>query len=230
MHDNKRPFSDLLSDLASVVTDLYGENAAALDRLTRDVQDAPQVEPVAAPDAPTAPAPHPDKPARPALPPFTALWKTADEPIDWTEILSGAPAAQGDAEKQAVYAANAAAVLRGESAAYLTVLKTANPMADLMPYVATLDVSALNADDMRAVFSAREDLLADEPRPYLAGMALRIARDLFAVLPVTRVTVEGQHEGAALLQVDFQRQELHKVRFAFIDPATFVEECGGVFQ
>lgn len=182
----------------------------------------------AAPAAPQAPAqPQPQK--APALPPFSEMWKTADEPIDWTEMLASAAPAPEDESRQAVFARNAAAVLQGDQAAYLAVLQAANPMADLMHYVTALDVSALSADDMRAVFDAREDLLTNDPRRYLSGMAVRIARDLFAVLPVTRVTVEGRKGDEALLQVEFTRQELHKVRFAFIDPVDFVTRCGGEF-
>ncbi|MBQ2953874.1 MAG: hypothetical protein IJE07_10030 [Clostridia bacterium] len=256
MSDKKRPLSGLLSDLASVVNDLYGHNAAMLDQLTRDTQGgtginpelmrspgtpAPTAQtpvkkgpyglpissaPVVQPTAAKAAAPAPQAPA--AQPTLADLWKTADEPIDWTEILSGAPVPIEE-KKRAVYAENAAAVLRGDQEAYLTVLHTANPMDDLMPFVDRLDVSALSADDMRATFAVREDLLADGPRRYMSSVALRIARDLFAVLPVTHVAVDGRKGEDVLLHVDFQRQELHKVRFAFVDPEAFVGQCGGEF-
>ena len=236
MPDNKSPFHDLFSDLAAVVTDLYGENAAALKKLDRDVQGMAGVEPALMQTAPaqaSAPvhAPSPEK--KPVLPPFEALWKTADEPIDWTEVFASPTPTDGltDPEKWTQYREYAASILHGDLAAYLKVLQTANPMADLMPYVAALDVSALDSDALRAVFTARPDLLqpVDEARRYLAGMAVRIARDLFAVLPVTHVTVTGQHDEKTLLTVDFSRQELNKVRFAFIDPVSFVTACGGEF-
>ena len=56
---------------------------------------------------------------------------------------------------------------------------------------------------------------------YLCGMALRIARDLFAVLPVLKVEVATD-----ALTVTFTRAQMNKVRFAFIDPVKFVKECG----
>ena len=102
-------------------------------------------------------------------------------------------------------------------------------MADLMPYVAALDVSTQSADHLRAAFAVRPDLMEGDARRYLSGMALRIARDLFAVLPVTQVTVEARQEDANLLTVGFERRELNKVRFTFIDPVEFVEACGGKF-
>ena len=186
-----------------------------------------QAAPVAAKPAQAAPTPDPQTP--PAPPTLDALWKTADETIDWTEILSGAAIPQVDEKKLAIYTQNAEAVLRGDQDAYLTVLHTADPMADLMSFVTSLDVSAQSADDMRAVYGVRADLQGDDPRRYLSAVALRIARDLFAVLPVTNVTVEARDGDQARLQVSFQRRELHKVRFAFIDPAEFVAQCGGEF-
>lgn len=224
MSNVKRPRRGLLDGLADIVTDFYGENAAANARLAAELSEGsavPDVRPTAVPVYA----------ARPALPPFRDLWKTADETIDWTEALASPTPTDGltDPQKWALYHQQAASVLHGDTAAYLTVLKTANPMADLMPYVTALDVATASADELRAVFTARADLLENEPQQYLSGMALRIARDLFAVLPVSAVTVVGQQEDAPLLTVRFERQELNKVRFAFIDPLAFVRDCGGKF-
>ena len=236
MPDNKSPFSDLFSDLAAVVTDLYGENAAALKNLNRDVQSMTGIDPTlmqAAPAQPAQPAAAPGPEKKPVLPPFEALWRVADEPIDWTEVFASPTPTDGltAPEKWNQYRQYAASVLHGDLPTYLKVLNAANPLADLMPYVAALDVSALSSDALRAVFTARPDLMQpeEEARRYLCGMAVRIARDLFAVLPVTHVTVIGKHNEQELLTVEFSRQELNKVRFAFIDPVEFTTGCGGVF-
>lgn len=232
MNNDNRPRRGLLDGLADIVGDLYGENAAANARLAKELNADSAVPASAYPvDNAAQPAAVPTYAAKPTLPPFTQLWKTADEPIDWTEALASAVPTDGltAPDKWTLYHEHAEAVLRGDVAAYLTVLKAANPMADLMPYVAALDVSTASADELRAAFTVRPDLLEDEPKRYLSGMALRIARDLFAVLPVTCVTVVGQKADAPLLTVRFERQELNRVRFAFIDPAEFVTACGGEF-
>ena len=200
--------------------DLYGRNAAALDKLTRDVQGIPEAEAT------------PITPEQPTLPPFNALWKTADEPIDWTEALASPTPTDGltPPDKWALYHQQAAGVLHGDTSAYEKVLEATAPAGDLLPYVAALDVTIPDSNTLRAVFAPRPDLLENEPRRYLSGMALRIARDLFAALPVTAVTVEAKHEGRALLTVDFDRQELNKVRFSFVEPVEFVVKCGGTFS
>ena len=192
----------LLRGMADIVGDLY-PNERAANTATYKSADAP---------APANP---------PALPPFTALWKTADETIDWTDILISPTPTDGltPPDKWAFYHQQAAAVLGGDIAAYLAVLQQENPMADLMPYVAALDVTTVDADTLRAAFTPRADLQGAE---YLCGMALRIARDLFAALPVLTVEVSA---GDALT-VTFTRAQMNKVRFAFIDPVAFVKECG----
>ena len=191
----------LLRGMSGIVSDLYpGE---AVNRTaTYKAADAP------------APA------QQPSLPPFHALWKTADETIDWTDILVSPTPTDGltPPDKWAVYHQHAEGVLKGDIAAYLAVLQYENPMADLMPYVAALDVTTVDADTLQATFTPRSDLQGDE---YICGMALRIARDLFAVLPVLTVEVSAGNA----LTIPFTRAQMNKVRFAFIDPVAFVKSC-----
>ena len=197
----------LLKGMASIVNDLYPENTATYKSAT---------------------TPAPAK--QPALPPFCRLWKTADETIDWTDILVSATPTDGltSPDKWAVYHQHAEGVLAGDIAAYLAVLQYENPMADLTPYVSALDVTTVDADTLRATFAARPDLMNKDADTYLCGMALRIARDLFAALPVLKVEVKASQEANTLLDVTFTRAQMNKVRFAFIDPVGFVREWGGV--
>ncbi|MBQ3156168.1 MAG: hypothetical protein IJB81_04470 [Clostridia bacterium] len=203
----------LLKGMSGIVADLYGEPVPAARTATLKSADAPV-------------------PARqPALPPFCKLWKTADETIDWTDILVSPTPTDGltPPDKWTLYHQHAANVLKGDMTAYLAVLQSANPMEDLMPYVTALDVATVDADVLRVTFVPRQDLLEKEADQYLCGMALRIARDLFAALPVLQVDVIAAQEEQSLLTVSFTRSAMNKVRFAFIDPVDFVEKCGGVF-
>ena len=196
----------LLKGMSDILGDLYGEEAA--------------------PKATLKSANEPVPAKQPALPPFCQMWKTADETIDWTDILVSPTPTDGltPPDKWALYHRHAAAVLKGDTAAYLAVLQAENPMADLTPYVAALDVATVDADTLRATFAPRADLQGDE---YLCGMALRVARDLFAALPVLTVEVTAVQDETTLLTVTFTRAQMNKVRFAFIDPVEFVLECGG---
>ena len=200
----------LLKGMSDIVGDLYGEAAPQNTAIYKSA-DTP------------APA------RQPALPPFCQLWKTADETIDWTDILVSPTPTDGltPADKWAVYHQHAAGVLNGNMDAYLAVLQYENPMADLTPYVSALDVATVDADTVKATFAARHDLLGDQQEEYLCGMAVRIARDLFAALPLLKVEVIANGESGPLLHAAFTRAQMNKVRFAFIDPVEFVRNCAG---
>lgn len=203
----------LLKGMANIVTDLYGEPVPAAKTATLKSANSPV-------------------PAKlPELPPFVRLWRTADESIDWTDIVASPTPTDGltSPEKWAMYHQYAAAILKGDMTAYLTVLQSANPMDDLTPYVAALDVATVSPDLLSAHFSVRPDLMKVDAREYICGMAVRIARDLFAALPVLEVSVCSMQDGKKLLTVAFKRSEMNKVRFTFIDPVEFVKECDGEF-
>ena len=206
-----RRAGELLAGMADIVDDLWGEAPAS-----------------------TSPSPRPAAAPQPEFPPFTQLWKVADETVDWTDALCRETSPDGltDPALWALYRRYAAQVLSGDTDAYLAVIRAAQPLGDLSAYAASFDVTVPSAEVLTASFQALP-LYLDKPeaeaRRYMAGMALRVARDLFALLPVTRVDVTVLRGDRTLLTVDFDKAEMMKVRFAFIDPVDFALACGGAF-
>ena len=190
----------------------------------------------ASPEPAAAVAQHtPKKVYQSTFPPFEQLWKTADETVDWTDALASASPTDGLTSPRlwSFFHEHAGAVLKGDLNAYVEVLHAANPLGDLAPYAVSFDVEAESADRLRVTFEGSPAYLGaaeKEVRRYLAGVALRAARDLMALLPVRAVLAEGVSQGKTLLSVEFDRDELQKVRFSFIDPETFAVACGGVFS
>lgn len=169
------------------------------------------------------------------FPPFEQLWKIADETVDWTDALVKPQADDGLTSQHLwqFFHENAEAVLSGDLAAYLRVLQTANPLGDLQAYASHIEASADSAERLSARYVVHPAYMGgtvtDQHR-YLSGMALRIARDLMALLPVTEVAVTATQAEAVLFRVIFTRGQMQKVRFRFIDPVAFALECGGVFS
>ena len=123
-------------------------------------------------------------------------------------------------------------MLNGNLAAYVAVLKKANPLADLLPYARAFHVKADNADTLSVTFEALDDYLTgteEESRRYLAGISLRAARDLLALLPVCEAVVKVEAYGQSALIVTYTRQEVQKVRFSLVEPVAFCLGCGGSF-
>ena len=204
---------NLTRSLGSIVDDLWGASAPP---------------PAAAKDVPAPAAP---KTSAPSFPPFEQLWKAVDETVDWTGVLAHDTPNDGltSPEVWTLYRQYAAQVLAGEPDAYLAVLKAADPLRDLTPWAEKLEVVCRDADCLHVTVTLLPALLQKEGRRYAAGMCLRAARDLFALLPVVRVEAEALCDGKPLMQVPFERSELQKVRFAFVEPVAFVTGCGGTF-
>ena len=207
-----RRAGELLAGLSGIVDDLWGET-------------------------PSPQARQPQQPAaaqQPEFPPFTQLWKVADETIDWTDALAHEKPTDSltDPAQWALYHQYAAQVLAGDTDAYLAVVEALQPLGDLTAYADSFSVAAPSSGTLAASFQVLPrymDKPDDEPRRYMAGMAVRVARDLFALLPVNQVQVAVLQGEKTLLSVNFEKSEMMKVRFAFIDPIAFTLQCGGEF-
>ena len=193
-----------------------------LSSVAGDLWGAPQPAPSA---QPVQPAEAPEPAYTPAFPPFEQLWKTADESVDWTDALVKPEPDDGltSARLWSFFHQHARGVLDGDTHAYAEVLRTANPLGDIARYTTGIAIDVNSADRITARFDAAEHYLQSNGRQYLCGVALRIARDLMALLPVTEVRVTARRQPETLLDVTFPRTQMQKVRFTFIDPVSVVE-------
>ena len=165
-----------------------------------------------------------------------ALWYATDETVDWTEVLTHAEPDDGltDPEEWHFLHEHAERVLAGDLAAYLEVLRRADPLRDLTPFAAEMQVKCGSADRAEVTFTAMPSYIdgrtEEERRRYLAQVSVRAARDLLALLPCCEVAVTAKLPDAApALTVTYARSALQKARLQFIDPVAFCEQCGGSF-
>ena len=164
--------------------------------------------------------------------PMDAVWKTADETIDWTDALAHSSPTDGLTSQRLwnFYHKLAGRVLAGDLDAYTEVLKAANPLGELTDYAESITMRAPSADRLESCFECKEELMGRNRKRYLAAMALRIARDLLACLPVNEVAVKGEREGKTVFETTFRRHDLLHRNFAFLDPVELAEECGAKFN
>ena len=169
------------------------------------------------------------------LPSFDMIYKTADESIDWTDIISGRtlPGIDPASKRGQFLSGIAGEVLAGSLPAYASVLQEVRPLDDMKPYAHRIRVRALSADEVQVTFAAfPEDAALNDAQyaEYLCGIALRCARDIFAVLPVTSVHVTASAKESEVLDVTFSRAAFARTRFSFIDPVGYVREQGAVLH
>ena len=163
------------------------------------------------------------------------IWQLSDESVDWTEVLTHAEPTDStsDASLWHLYHGIAERVLHGDTQAYQQALDAARPLDDLLLYAHDFEVSIQDADTLTVSCEAMTERWTpgreDRNRWYLAALAVRMGRDLLALLPVQQVEVRVCRAGLPALQVTFTRTQMQKVHFAFVDPVQFVENCGGCF-
>lgn len=152
--------------------------------------------------------------------------------MDWTDALAHDTPTDGLTGRRlwSFYHKMAEKVLSGDLEAYAEVLKTSNPLGELTDYADSINMRAPSADCLESTFVCKDELMKDDRKLYLAGMGLRIARDLLACLPAKEVRVTAEKDGKTVFSATYPRQQLLHRNFAFIDPVRFAEECGAEFK
>ena len=161
-----------------------------------------------------------------------SIHKTADDTIPWQDVAASAEAPDPgySAEMWRYYHSMAPAILAGDIDAYLQLIYEVNPLDDLLDYgsgftFGTDDPARMHVEftvNTDALSSARASLLRAEYnnllQDYICSAAIRIARDVFALLPVQECIVHAQMKDETVLSVAFDRAGMEKIRFGFIDP------------
>ena len=161
-----------------------------------------------------------------------AIHKVADDTIDWSEIMASPTAPAGyDREMWSYYYEAAPKVLDGDIDTYLQLIDEVNPLGDLLAYGTDFEFGTDDPRKMAVEYVVNESVLADAKKSmllskyndllqdFICSMTIRIARDMFALLPVSDVVVHAVLGNNTVLSVDFDRDTLYQVKFGFVDPS-----------
>ncbi len=179
-----------------------------------------------------------------------SIHKASDDSIDWTEVLvsPSAPDNTYNQEMWTYYHNVAPKILSGDIDTYLQLIYEVNPLDDLLMYgsnyeFGTDDAKKIEVEfnvDVKALSEAKQNMNNTEYnlllQDYICSVCIRIARDMFALLPIRNTIIHTVLDGKTILSVDFDRQNLSKVKFGYIDPSDtlvqfrhnmdFNETCG----
>lgn len=144
-----------------------------------------------------------------------------DAPIDWTELIAGATADDllMDQTVHTYCTQMAPRVLTGDVDAYLEVIERMRPVDDLALYSGDFEFGTDKPSYIEVEFSANpervlrdglSDALLEE---FISAVAVRVARDLFALLPVAKVLVHVEINGNTVLSVVFAKGQLCNTNF-----------------
>lgn len=155
------------------------------------------------------------------------LYLKSDEVIDWTELLVSASADDVFMEPETwkFLKSISRKVLSGDIDAYLETIEKMRPVDDLLDYGIDFEFGTDNPNLMEVEFHINEHIMLPNVnvigveyyeqlfKEYVCASSIRVARDLFALLPVKYVIVYAKKEDDVVLQARFDRNEVQKLNF-----------------
>lgn len=161
----------------------------------------------------------------------TDIHKITDEVIDWTEIMVNPypPDDSYDADLWKYFHEVSAKVLSGDIDTYLQVINDINPLNDLLDYGTGFEFGTDSPLKMEVEFQINSDNInmpknSTEYQDYVCSVAIRIARDMFALLPVQKVVVHATDKNVDILSVCFDKKTFLNLKFNFINPSDTISK------
>lgn len=167
-----------------------------------------------------------------------SIHKASDDSIDWTEVLVSpvAPDETYNQEMWSYYHSVSSKILAGDIDTYLQLIYEVNPLDDLLMYGSNYEFGTDDAKKIEVEFDVNVNALSEAKQTmsnaeynlllqdYVCSVCIRIARDMFALLPIKNTIVHTVLDGKTIVSVDFDRQNLSKVKFGYIDPSDTLEQ------
>lgn len=150
------------------------------------------------------------------------LYLKSDEPVDWTELLISTTADDVfmEQDKWNFLKGISHRILSGDIDAYLETSEKMRPVDDLLDYGSQFEFGTDNPKSMEVEFQINQhnDMISDGTNSelyneYVAACTIRVARDLFALLPVRYVIVHAQSGEMSVLEAKFDKNTLQTIDF-----------------
>lgn len=161
----------------------------------------------------------------------TDIHKITDDVIDWTEVMVNPcpPDDSYDADLWKYFHNVSTKVLSGDIDTYLQVINDINPLNDLLAYGTGFEFGTDSPLKMEVEFQINSDNIdmaknSTEYQDYVCSVAIRIARDMFALLPIQKVIVHATDGAIDILSVCFDKKTFFGLKFNFIDPSETINK------
>ena len=180
---------------------------------------------------PTSPA----APAAPVVDVFAIknsirdIYRVADEIVDWEDALTN-PAADPYLRE------HANRILDGDIDTFFHVISYVNRRDAMIQYGSNFECGTEDPRKISIHFNVNSAAILKQARSlpkeqyndlwqdYVCGCAIRIARDMFALLPLRHVIVDAHDGNREILSVDFKRRSFERLDFDNIDASDTVEK------
>lgn len=150
------------------------------------------------------------------------LYLKSDESVDWTELLVSTTADEVfmERDKWDFLKGISHRILSGDIDAYLETIEKMRPIDDLLDYGSQFEFGTDNPKSMEVEFQINQHnemvsngINSELYNEYVAAFTIRVARDLFALLPVRYVIVHVQSGEKSVLEARFDKSVLLGINF-----------------
>lgn len=159
-----------------------------------------------------------------------AIFENCDVAIDWVDVISHKVPISDEVvlETWEYLHKKAVDVFDGNIDTFLEIINTVNPYDDLLDYAENFEFGTDDSSVMEVEFSIidsnTDKLKKSVFEDYYSVIAIRVARDTFALLPVEQTIVHVLHKGKEILNVTFERQKIHKLDVVGLDASDLVRQ------
>lgn len=160
------------------------------------------------------------------------IYRVADETINWREILISDD--EDTSDEWRYYKQRAEKVLNGDIDTYFELISELNPLDDLLEYGSEFECGTDDPRMLSVHFKVNSGhILRDAQtlghreynlllQDYVCGCAIRVARDMFALLPLRHIIVDAEDHNTDILSVDFDRTSFLSLDFDSLDASDTV--------
>lgn len=159
-----------------------------------------------------------------------AIFENCDVAIDWVDVISHKEPTSDDvvSETWEYLHKKAVAVFDGDIDTYLEIISTVNPYDDLLDYAENFEFGTDDASMMEIEFSVIDanvgNLSKSTFEDYYSAIAIRVARDTFALLPVEKVVIHLIYKNKELLTATFARDSFNKLNLTGKDASDILKQ------
>lgn len=144
------------------------------------------------------------------------IYNRCDDIVEWTEIISGATADDllMDYDKWKFCQSVAGKILSGNIDTYLLVIETLKPVDDLLLYGGEFEFGTDKPTYMEVEFRVEPTKLLEKGKhddlleELVSGTAIRVSRDLMALLPISKTIIHVTIDDKTILSVLFEKNKM----------------------
>ncbi len=161
---------------------------------------------------------------------INAIFENCDVAIDWVDVISHKAPTSDDvvSETWEYLHKRAVDVFDGNIDTFLEIISTVNPYDDLLDYAENFEFGTDDSSVMEVEFSILDSntdkLKKSTFEDYYSAIAIRVARDTFALLPVEQTIVHVLHEGTEILHASFEREKIHELNVVGMDASDLIKQ------